>query len=125
MERRILVIDDEGPVREFMARALAGAGYAVATATDGREGVAAAHAEPPDLVVVDVNLPHLDGYGVLAQLRAQERTAGIPIVFCSGDSRHREIGRALGVQAFLAKPFSRSALLMLVNGAMPDSEPQP
>lgn len=119
MERRILVIDDEAPLRDFMARALAGAGYSVATASDGREGVAAAQANPPDLVVVDVNLPHLDGYGVLAQLRACESTAAVPVVFCSGDCRHREVVRALGAQAFLGKPFSPSALLTLVSGALP------
>jgi len=119
VERRILVIDDEAPLREYMARTLAGAGYAVVTASDGREGVAAAQAQTPDVVVVDVNLPHLDGYGVLAQLRAREATAATPVVFCSGDCRHREIARALGAQAFLGKPFSSSALLTLVNGALP------
>jgi OmpR family response regulator RpaB len=105
----ILVVDDETSIRRILETRLAMAGYRVVTAADGEEGLAAFHAEEPDLVVLDVMMPKLDGYGVVQELR---KTSEVPIVMLTALSevKDRILGLELGADDYLMKPFSPKEL---------------
>ena len=105
----ILVVDDEASIRRILETRLAMAGYRVVTAADGEEGLAAFHAEEPDLVVLDVMMPKLDGYGVVQELR---KTSEVPIVMLTALSevKDRILGLELGADDYLMKPFSPKEL---------------
>jgi len=108
---RLLVVDDEDDVREALALLLEPA-YQVATACDGEEAVRLARADPPDLVLMDLIMPRMDGFAALEALRADARTAEVPVIFVSarGDDVTRVKGLDLGAVDFLQKPFSEREL---------------
>jgi diguanylate cyclase (GGDEF)-like protein len=105
------VVDDEEDVRESLALLLE-PGYQVATACDGEEAVRAARADPPDLVLMDLVMPRMDGFAALEALRGDARTAEVPVIFVSarGDDVTRVKGLDLGAVDFLQKPFSEREL---------------
>lgn len=109
---RILVIDDEQPVRENVARFLALEGYRVDSAASGEEGLALARLRVPDLVLCDLMMPGLDGFGVLARLRAEGATASVPFVFltASADVGDATVAFRLGASEYVTKPFSLPVL---------------
>jgi DNA-binding response OmpR family regulator len=109
---RILVIDDEPPVRENLVRFLRLEGYEPMEAGDGLSGVELAMRAPPDLVLCDLNMPRLDGCGVLARLRANTATAAVPFVFltASTDIDDARIGYLLGASEYVTKPFNFAVL---------------
>ncbi len=113
---RILVIDDEAPVRENLVRFLHLEGYDTLEASDGLAGVEIAMRSPPDLVLCDLNMPRLDGFGVLARLRANAGTANVPFVFltASADIEDARIGYLLGASEYVTKPFNLSVLGAIV-----------
>src|SRR5450432_1993705 len=98
MMRKILVIEDETAIRNNLARFLRAEGYAVTAAENGVVGVAAARTERPHLIICDIRMPELDGYGVLAALRQDATTARIPFMFltASADRAERHLGLAQG-----------------------------
>ncbi len=104
---RLLVVEDEADQRDALAELLE-MDYQVATARDGEEGVRVARADPPDLVLMDLVMPRMDGFAALEALRGDHRTAEIPVIFVSarGDDVTRVKGLDLGAVDFLAKPFS-------------------
>ncbi|HEU4384431.1 MAG TPA: diguanylate cyclase [Anaeromyxobacteraceae bacterium] len=108
---RVLVVEDEADQRDALA-ALLEADYQVATARDGEEGVRVARADAPDLVVMDLVMPRMDGFAALEALRGDHRTAEIPVIFVSGrgDDVTRVKGLDLGAVDFLAKPYSEREL---------------
>jgi two-component system OmpR family response regulator len=121
---RILVVDDDGHIREVVRFALEQAGHDVREAADGRAALAAFAAEPPELVVLDIVMPDPDGIEVCRELR---RTSRVPIVFLS--SRDEELDRVLGLEIggddYVTKPFSPRELVarvkaVLRRGAAPD-----
>ena len=114
---RILVADDDEPVRRLICVNLELEGFAVEEATDGKECLAMAWADPPDLITLDLVMPHLDGLAVAARLRADERTRNVPIVLLTGAASPRDKARAeaLGVDVFLAKPFVPTVLVAAVR----------
>ncbi|WGM40894.1 response regulator transcription factor [Caulobacter sp. NIBR1757] len=105
MSRSILIVDDDPHIRELLDFALTKAGYATRQAEDGVAALAAVEEQAPDLVVLDINMPRLDGLEVCRRLRAQGST---PILFLS--SRDDEIDRVLGIELgaddYVVKPFS-------------------
>ncbi len=113
---RILVIDDEGAVRENLVRFLQLEGYETLEAIDGLAGVDIAMRSPPDLVLCDLSMPRLDGFGVLARLRANSATANVPFVFltASTDIEDARIGYLLGASEYVTKPFNLSILGAIV-----------
>lgn len=113
----ILVIDDEELHREHAAGILRGAGYQVQLAASGKEGLALATAARPDLVICDAMMPDLDGYGVLAQLRADPAMHSVPFaMFTAVRVRGlRTEAKAQGAQDFLNKPYKAGALLEMVR----------
>jgi len=117
---RILVIEDEAPIRANVRRFLGLLGHEVEDAADGRAGLEAARARPPDLVLCDILMPELDGFGVLAALRADPATAGIPFVFltASADKREHADGLAKGADAYVTKPFHLKDLEAVIEALL-------
>jgi DNA-binding response OmpR family regulator len=105
---RVLVIDDSELIREAATIALQMAGWEPAVAPDGEAGVRAAASAPPDGVLLDVEMPGIDGVETLRRLRADPRTADVPVAFltASGDEpAERDALLAAGADAVIAKPF--------------------
>lgn len=103
---RILVIEDERQLAGHISRALTRHGHAVTAEHDGQQGLDAALADPPDLIVLDLNLPTLDGMSVLARLREAKNPARVLILTARGEVEHRIKGLHAGADDYLAKPFS-------------------
>jgi signal transduction histidine kinase len=110
---KILTIEDEPDVREIILDILEAEGYEVAGAADGNAGVRLAEAFQPDLILCDVMMPELDGYGVLAALRQSPITATTPFVFLTARTTKGDVrqGMHLGADDYLTKPFTRDELL--------------
>src|SRR5689334_24605851 len=106
--KRILVIEDQPVMRRNIQTILEMEGFDVAVAENGRKGVAAAQSAPPDLILCDVMMPELDGYGVLSALREDGKTATIPFIFLTakGEKNDLRTGMNLGADDYLAKPVS-------------------
>ncbi len=111
---RILVVDDEPDITALVAYHLAKAGYRVITATNGKDALQTAREERPDLVVLDLMLPDVSGYDVLAELRRRDETREIGILLLT--ARHKEVDRVrgltLGADDYLLKPFSPPELVL-------------
>ncbi len=116
-KHRILVIEDEETVRKNLVRLLDLEGYRVEEAANGAEGVAAALSRKPDLVICDIGMPGLNGFGVLARLRAEPATAGIPFVFltASAEAQDESTGYKLGADEYVVKPFDTATLTALIR----------
>jgi DNA-binding response OmpR family regulator len=108
---RILVVEDERQLAGHVARALTRRGHTVATEHDGAAGLQTALAHPVDLIVLDLNLPELDGLSVLARLRQEASTARVLILTARGEVEHRVKGLQAGADDYLAKPFSMDELV--------------
>jgi DNA-binding response OmpR family regulator len=117
---RVLVIDDEGPIRLLCRVNLEAAGMEVSEAQDGPAGVEAARAERPDVILLDVMMPGMDGWEVFGELLKDERTAKIPIVFLTARAELRDQARGLelGGIDYVTKPFNPLHLAPLVNGLL-------
>jgi DNA-binding response OmpR family regulator len=115
--QRVLVVDDDPTVSDVVARYLDHAGYAVSVVADGRVALDKALADPPDLVVLDLMLPGLDGLEVFRQLRAQ---APVPVVMLTalGDEADRLVGLELGADDYVTKPFSPRELVLRVQSVL-------
>ena len=113
MPQLILVVDDESDVVDLISLNLIEAGYEVMTAFTGRAGLEKVAARRPDLILLDLMLPDIDGFGVCEILRSTATTATIPIVITSiwRSAGSRRLGRELGAFDYLAKPFSPDQLL--------------
>ena len=124
---RVLVVDDDPGIRMLCAAGLAEADVEVLEAEDGRCGLERALAERPDLVLLDVNMPILDGFALAERLRGDARTRHLPLVFLTGEvgSESRAKAYALGAAGFVTKPFDSSALISLILGLLrlPPREP--
>ena len=110
---RILVVEDEADIRGNVMRILRMEGFEVLEAENGRIGLDMARAQRPDLVLSDIMMPELDGYGLLEALRADPLTAATPFIFLSAraDRSDRRKGMNLGADDYLGKPFSRDELM--------------
>ncbi|MFA1546910.1 SpoIIE family protein phosphatase [Actinomadura chokoriensis] len=113
----VLVADDNGDMREYLARLLRGAGYRVDTVADGRAALEAVRRDPPDLVVSDVMMPRLDGLEMVAELRADPRTAAVPVLLLSARAGQEASieGLRAGADDYLLKPFAAAELLARVR----------
>jgi len=117
---RILVVDDDPASARLVGKYLQRDGHAACTARDGRAGLAAALADPPDLILLDVMMPGLDGLAVCRRLRAERSTAELPIIFVSarGDLTDRVAGLDIGAVDYLVKPYEPADLLARVRAAL-------
>jgi CheY-like chemotaxis protein len=114
----VLVIDDDPGIRSWIRDVLELEGLAVVSAADGRQGLELASQESPDLAVVDVSMPIMDGMAVSVALR-ETLGDGFPIVLISADVGVREKAARVGAVASLQKPFSIDELMRAVNGGLP------
>lgn len=125
--KRILVIDDEPSIREILAIQLSRMGYEVAIAADGEEGLEAYKKEKPDLILLDLMMPRLDGLSVCASIRTLEKQSGgrVPILFLTArDTRHDKTSAALsGGDDFVAKPVSMQELRERVDAVIGKARP--
>jgi DNA-binding response OmpR family regulator len=133
MRKRILVVDDDPELVELVSFNLKRAGYAIGTASNGVEAIKKARALAPDMILLDVMMPELDGFAVCEILQRDSRTATIPIMMLTALSG--ELGRLAGLGAgaadFVTKPFSPRLLLARIEnllkrvanvGVMPDTK---
>ena len=118
----VLVVDDEEDIRMVLQARLETAGYEVRTAINGMEALDRIRSSPPDLVILDVMLPGIDGFGVCAMIKRDQRYSRIPVILLTARSQpqDRATGAALGADAHLLKPFRADELLAevrrLLNG---------
>ena len=121
---RILVIEDEDTLRERIIRMLAFEGYQATGAADGREGVELAWKDPPDLVICDLLMPGINGFGVCRALRDDPRTADVPLIVLSalGAQSDRERTHGLGANAYVTKPFRAPVLMAAIRRCL-DGDP--
>jgi len=114
---RILVVDDEANIRELLTQEFTEAGYAVVTAANGRDAVAEVRRQRPDLIVLDVMMPEMNGFDVAAVLRNDPQTLDIPIIILS-IVQDRERGFRLGVDRYLTKPINTDILFREVGALL-------
>lgn len=120
--RTALVVDDSAAVRDLLALWLTSSGYTVTTAASGDAALEVVQQQTPDVILLDVLIPGLNGFEVCERLRAGGTTRGIPIVLISG-LRHPENirrGRALGANHFLLKPFDETELTQVLHATLQD-----
>ena len=115
--KRVFIVDDEPDVVELIETVLELEGYSVSSETNGRQALTRILEDPPDLVILDLMMPDLDGMELLKLLRAQPQGAGIPVVIVSArTSQLDQIGSLqLGANAYICKPFSNRDLLAQVE----------
>jgi len=113
---KILVIEDAKDVRETIKKILEFSGYQVLTASDGKIGCQLAISQLPDLIICDILMPELDGYGVLTALRQNDATATIPLIFLTAKVERSDLrqGMELGADDYITKPFKVEELLSAV-----------
>jgi len=114
--KRVLVVDDEPDIQDFVSMVLRGAAYAVDTASDGREALQKIESDPPDLVILDLMMPAMDGWAVLERLSREGKPAP-PVVVLSGHKDY-ERAREAGAAACVPKPFDVPQLLIACDRAL-------
>src|SRR5437868_2404848 len=132
MAKKILAVDDERHIVRLVEVNLQRAGYEVVTAYDGREALEKIKSENPDLVVLDVMMPYMDGFEVLKNLKADPQTAEIPVIMLTAKAQDADVFRGWqsGVDCYLTKPFNPMELLTFVKrifdsqSATPGSSPE-
>ena len=117
MSKLILAVDDEKHILRLVQINLEKAGYEVRTATNGREAVESVHERKPDLVVMDVMMPEMDGFEALKQLKSQPNTASIPVIMLTAKAQDADVfhGWQSGADLYLTKPFNPMELLTFVK----------
>jgi DNA-binding response OmpR family regulator len=117
---RVLVVDDEAPIRLLCRVNLEAEGMPVLEAEDGPSGLEAARTENPDVILLDVMMPGLDGWGVAEALLEDERTAEIPIIFLTARAEFRDRARGLDIGGvdYITKPFNPVELAPLVRALL-------
>jgi len=119
--KTILVVDDSSAVRESVAFTLEQAGYQVVQAHDGMDGVAKAEASKPDMIITDVNMPNLDGIGLVRKVRENPANKFLPIIILTTEAQKTKMdeGKEAGATGWIVKPFDADKLLAVVKKVMP------
>ncbi|MEO5670253.1 MAG: response regulator, partial [Ramlibacter sp.] len=109
-------VDDAVVDRQNLERILSGAGHRVFLAESGEQALARAKSERPDLIMMDVNMPELDGFATTRRLKADEATRNIPVVFVTGKNQKADVawGKMLGARGYVAKPYTAEQILAQV-----------
>ena len=123
MARVILVVEDDPKSRKLVRDLLQVSGYETVEATNGKQGVELARSRKPDLILMDIIMPEMDGYTACHAIRMEKATQAIPVVMLTAlvHELNRELGRDMGADAYLTKPFSHQELLEVINRFLPDS----
>lgn len=117
MGKRILVVEDEPETAEILQRLLERRGYQVSVSMNGKEALEKINKDPPDLVILDLNLPKLPGEEVCKEIRKDEKLKDIPVVMLTGKSSDTDkvIGKVIGADFYLTKPIEVDNLLRVVG----------
>jgi two-component system alkaline phosphatase synthesis response regulator PhoP len=117
MAKRILIVDDEVQLVEMVKMRLEAAGYEIISAYDGQEGFDKAKRDKPDLIILDLMLPKMDGYKVCGLLKNDARYSNIPIIMFTARVREEDerLGRDLGAEEYVTKPFDPKILLSKIK----------
>lgn len=116
---QVLVVDDDPFIRGLLAAWLQEAGYGVVVAADGQQALAQIRREVPDILLLDLSMPILDGYGVVRWLRQQRECRALPILILSADVWAPKKLTGLQVEGFLSNPFDLDEVLALVRAYVP------
>ena len=113
MTLKVLAIDDSRTMRNMVLRAMEGAGFLCELAEDGVDGVQRFHEVKPDVVITDINMPNMDGFGVIEAIRAGDRNKRVPILVLTTETgpELRARARTAGATGWLTKPFDETALV--------------
>ena len=120
MRKKILIVDDDPDQREMIHSSLKEAGFEISTATNGVEGLEKARSESPDLIILDVMMPKMDGFAVCVTLREDAATASIPILMLTGLCSYisQLTGFESGATDYLVKPFESEQLVSKVEALL-------
>jgi DNA-binding response OmpR family regulator len=118
---RILVVDDEPDILELARVILKSKGYEVITANDGQEALEKVSVSKPDLIILDILMPRMNGFEVCKKLKSDQETASIPILMFTvlGRDKDREQGLKAGADDYLVKPFSAEELINIIKNRLP------
>jgi two-component system cell cycle response regulator DivK len=118
MTKRILVVEDQEDLRGVLRTLLTGSGYAMLEAADGEAGVARAKSDRPDLILMDIQMPVLDGYEATRRIKADPDLAATPVIAVSSFAMKgdEEKARAAGCDHYVTKPYSPMQLLRVIRG---------
>ena len=124
MAATILIVDDDASIRDLLRMHLSAAGYEVQVAPDAIAAGYIVLRSPPDLIISDINMPHMDGFEFVAALKADTTLPRIPVIFLSSYDEGDDRGKALGAVGYLTKPVRADRLLQMVakhvpGGALP------
>ena len=123
---KILVVDDEIYIVHILDFSLGMEGYEVLTALDGEQALEKARAEKPDLIVLDIMMPKLDGYETCKRLKADDATKHIPVILLSAKGRNvdQKVGFEVGADDYITKPFSPRKLVERINAVLGQGTPR-
>ena len=119
MAANILIVDDDESLCDLLRMHLSAAGYSVSVAEDGIAGGYAVLRGRPDLIICDVNMPHMDGFEFIAALRADKTLPRFPVIFLTTEAEGELRGRALGAVGYHAKPIRVDQLLKVIAANVP------
>ncbi len=114
---KVLVIDDEPEITDIVETFLSESGYTVAVENDATEALSKARKFKPDVILLDIMMPEVDGYGICQEMKKDPSLAHVPVIFLTGKDRNDDMGRSFkaGGDMFIKKPFSCERLLEIVN----------
>jgi two-component system alkaline phosphatase synthesis response regulator PhoP len=115
---KVLVVDDEEYIQHILNFSLGAEGFEVITAADGEEAVTIARSERPDIIVLDIMMPKMDGYEACKQIKGDPHTKDIPVILLTAKGREadRKLGAEAGADDYVVKPFSPGRLIERVEG---------
>ena len=124
-KHRILFVDDEPSIVKMVGKRLEVEGFEVLIAMDGQAGLAKAQTEHPDLIILDLMLPKLNGYEVCTMLKQDSRYQKIPILLFTAKTQEKDeqLGRECGANAYIRKPFRAQELIEQIRGLIAQSQP--
>lgn len=117
MSKTVLTVDDSASMRQMVKLSLTGAGYGVVEAADGVQGLAKAQEAPVHMVITDLNMPNMNGLGLIRELRKLPAYKGVPIVFLTteSDEEMKKEAKAAGATGWITKPFQQEQLVAVVK----------
>jgi len=126
MNKKVLLIEDNDDIRENVTEILELAGYTVFSASNGKAGVELAFRDVPDIILCDIMMPEIDGYGVLYMLSKRPETIAVPFIFLTAKAEHfdRRKGMEMGADDYLTKPFDDMELLNAIESRLKKKEGQ-
>ncbi len=118
--KTILIVEDDAALRENTAELLELSGYRTVTAANGKIGIEMAKSRKPDVIICDIMMPEVDGYGVLESVSHDPVTMHIPFIFLSAKTEHKEVrkGMDMGADDYLTKPFEEEELLSAIESRL-------